>query len=410
MTETNVATASPKAERPPHVPEDRVVDFDVWFRGPEDFHAVWKRLQAPGVPDLVWTPRNGGHWIATRGALIGEVFSNYEHFSARVLFVPKSLGEQHKLLPTTIDPPVHRPYRNLLSAGLSPKAVGELEAAIRALAVELIEGFRPAGRCNFTHDYAEQLPIRIFMRMVDLPLEDAAKIKYWADQTTRPDGSMPFGDAIQALIDYVSTSARERRGKDGHDLISRLVNGKIGDRLITEKEAGELCAQVLIAGVDTVVNFLAFVMLHLARHDADRAVLTAHPERIPDAIEELLRRYPLVVDGREVVRDTEFAGVPLKQGEMILMPTVLHGLDERENDRPMEVDFNRQAMHHMAFGNGAHKCPGAHLARTEVRITLEEWLARIPEFRLAPQAELIFTSGVVGSINALPLEWEPAQH
>jgi len=402
-------SGSPAVERPPHVPSDRVFDFDVWFRGKEDFHEVWKRLQAPGVPEIVWTPRNGGHWIVTSGRLVSMVFTDYTRFSSHVLFVPKSLGEQHTLLPTTIDPPVHRPYRNLLSAGLSPKAVGGITEALRNLAVELIEAVRAEGGCNFTKSYAEQLPIRIFMRMVDLPLEDAAKIKYWADQTTRPDGSMPHGEAIRSLIDYVANIAEQRRGKAGEDLISRMVNGRIGDRQLTEKEAGELCAQVLIAGVDTVVNFLAFVMLHLARNPGDRQTLVQHPEKIPDAVEELLRRYPLVIDGREIVDDIEFEGVSLKKGEMILMPTILHGLDERENDRPMVVDLDRTKMSHLTFGDGAHKCPGAHLARTEIRVTIEEWLKRIPDFDLAPDSDLTFISGVVGSIDELRLVWDPAK-
>src|ERR1700756_4306893 len=158
---------------PAHVPPELVVDFDLYDPpgADKDFHASWKALQ-DRAPDIVWTTANGGHWIALRGQQIQEIFADYEHFSSKVIIVPRERGDQIKVLPTTLDPPAHRPYRALLNAGLSPRVVRDLEPEIRALVVRSIDSFAGRGHCEFIAEYAEVLPISIFMQLVDLPVED----------------------------------------------------------------------------------------------------------------------------------------------------------------------------------------------------------------------------------------------
>jgi camphor 5-monooxygenase len=280
-----------------------------------------------------------------------------------------------------------------------------LEETVRAVAVELIEAVLPAGRCNFTTAYAEVLPVRIFLALVDLPMSDAARLKYLSDQTTRPDGSMSFVDALQALNDYLVPYVEARRANPGDDLLSTIVQTTINGRALTHEECMNLCTQVLIAGLDTVVNFLGFMMLFLARNPSHRRSLVANPSQIPSAVEEFVRRFGVVSIARLVTRDLDFHGAPLKAGDMILLPTVLHGLDERENPDPMTVDLARGSARHSTFGQGAHHCVGAHLARAELRITLEEWLKRIPDFEVAPGATIECTGGIVGCVRALPLVW-----
>ncbi len=396
------------ANAPCNVPVGHIVDWDMYHPpGVETgFHAAWKALHAPGIPDMVWTPRNGGHWIATRAELIAEVLTDAERFSSRVIIVPKVDGEHHRMMPTTIDPPEHRPWRALLNGSLSPRAVRAIERDIRAIAIELIEKVRSRGGSDFIADFAHVFPIRIFLRIVDLPDADAPRLKWLADQATRPDGSISFADTVAAFHDYLGTIVDARMGSDGEDMFSKLVNGEVEGRSLTRHEALQLCSQVLIAGLDTVVNFLGFAMLHLATHPEQRAVLARDPAMIPGAVEELFRRYPIVTIGREVRRGMDFGGVRLRAGEMVIAPTVLHGMDERANSCPMEVDFGRRRAEHASFGRGHHMCPGAPLARTEMRIALEEWLARIPDFSLKPDAEIRFSGGIVGCVEALPLVWE----
>jgi camphor 5-monooxygenase len=402
-------TVTDTIERPAHVPEEHFIDYDIYSPLVEgqDFHTSWKTLQDSGLPDVVWTPRNGGHWMVLRGHLVQRVLSDYEHFSNHTVLVPKdTAGEAYRLLPLSLDPPAHAPFRILLSGGLSPRAVSKVEATIRELTVSLIEQLKPRGQCDFTADFAALLPIKIFMQIVDLPDSDTPTLKHLADQFTRPDGSLTYPEVVQRFRGYLAPLIEMRREGDGEDMLSRMINGQVDGRPLTDEEATNLCIQVLVGGLDTVVNFLAFVMLFMAENETARADLRAHPDKLPLAINELARRFPLVTVGRELRHDLLFEGVTLKKGEMIMAPTILHGLDEQHNPVPLNVDFERENVQHSTFGAGSHSCPGAHLARTETRILLEEWLLRIPDFRVAPGQEVSFTGGIVGSVNNLPLVWE----
>ncbi len=210
-----------------------MIDFDV--NNPRDlargFHESFEVLQQPNVPDLVWTPRNEGHWLVTSGKLMMEIFPDFENFSNRIIVIPKSVGEQHQMLPTTLDPPDHRHYRVLLNAGLSAKVVNAREDSIRGMAARLIDGFAGDGHCDFVSDYAEKLPIHVFLGMVDLPLDDAAKLKYWSDLIVHPDGTMSYAEAAQLIYDYLDPYIEHRLTAGGDDLLSQIVNGQVRGNL-----------------------------------------------------------------------------------------------------------------------------------------------------------------------------------
>lgn len=405
----DVATAN--ADFPANVRPDQVVDFDVFAPegGRERFYEAWKTLHAGGVPEMVWTPRNGGHWIATRIDLLDEIFSDHDLFSSRVILLPKEVGEQHKgLLPTTLDPPEHRGYRNVLNSGFAPRSIRHLEDDIRQLAADLIESFRLKGQCDFQKEFAEILPIQVFMTMFGLPLEDSPKLKRWSDDLTRPDGSISMKDGITRLKEYMMVHVLSRRENPQEDLLSRIANGNVDGREIDPEDANQLAVQVLIAGLDTVVNFLDFSIVFLARNPSHRKQLIDNPDLIPAAVEELFRRFPLVTIAREVVADISYHGAELKKGEMVALATVLGGLDEEANPDPMKVDFQRRGARHVTFGTGPHRCPGALLARTEMRIAIEEWLKRIPDFDLHSDMVTTFSGGVTASMDEVRLSWDPA--
>ncbi len=395
--------------RPDNVPFDRVFDFDLYRPLPAgtDYHRSWRAVMDDSPHALMWTPHNGGHWITLRGDLVDTVLSDSERFSSRTVLVPKdTAGEAYRLIPMSLDPPEHRPFRNLLNDNLSPRALKGTEDKITALTVQLIDDFRAKGRCNFIHDFAEQLPIRIFIQIVDLPVDDLPKLKHLADQFTRPDGSLTYPEVAQLFREYIGPVIAARRGRDAPDMISQMVNGKVNGRDLTDLEAANICIQVLVGGLDTVVNFMGFSMLFLAQHDELRRTLVADPSKIDDALLEFLRRFPLVASGREVKADCEFEGVQLKAGDMVLAPTILNALDDAVNHDPFAFELGRVARRHSTFGKGSHTCPGAHLARMEMRIVLQEWLARIPEFRVAADSPVSFGSGVVGTVNPYVLEWD----
>ena len=401
---------------PDNVPADRVVDFDLYHPPGLDngFHEAWAALQAVDLPDLVWTPHNEGHWIATRGKALAEIFAGHERFSARAYIVPKSVGLQHQMLPVFLDPPHNQPYRDMLTRILTPRRVNDMQDTIRACANALIDTVIADGACNFIACYAEQLPVRIFMELVDLPMADLPQLKTWTDYTVHIGGAMNYEQAKQAIYDYLDPHIDARIGSDRNDMLSLIVNSTVNNRSLTRPEMLNLCMQVLLGGLDTVVNFLGFAMTFLAQSPAHRQALVADPGLIPAAVDELLRRFPVVSLAREVKKDMVYDGVQLRKGDMIALPSPLAGTDNRYNSDARNVDFHRRGGQHVTFGKGPHFCLGAYLTRVEVRITLEEWLRRIPEFAIAPGAKLGFRGGLVGAVNALPLVWQtsplPGRH
>lgn len=406
----DVTASAELAPRPDNVPPERVIDFDLHqpVPGGKSPHEFWRDLLAAATHDMMWTPRNGGHWIAMDPDMCETVLTDHGRFSSRIVIVPRDpVGETYsKYIPLSLDPPRHGPVRKLLNDNLGPKSINRIKDTVRDLTVELIEGFRSKGRCNFTHDFAEQLPVRIFLRLVDLPEEDLPKLKYLADQFTRPDGSITFPEVEKRFSDYIGPVIRNRRGGGGMDLITQMVNGTVEGRMLTHDEAENLTTQALVGGLDTVVNLFGFVFSHLAADDNLRRTLVADPGRLDDALVEFMRRFPVVSDSREVKVDCEFGGVTLKTRDMVMASTIPIALSERSNANALEFQLDRPARRHFFFGKGNHTCPGAFLARAELRIVLEEWLARIPEFRIAEGAALSFTSGIVATVDPFELEWD----
>ena len=394
-------------ERPDGLAADRLVDADIYaLPGMEQgFHDAWKRLQ-DASPDIVWTDRNEGHWIALRGELVAEILADHERFSSRVIILPRSAGEEHSgLIPTTIDPPEHRWYRKQLNENLSLKFVRDLEPGIRKLAGELIDGFVDDGEVEFIEHYSAILPIRIFMDLVDLPAGDAPRLKYLTDMMTNPGSEMTMAEARDEMAAYLLPVVTRRMENPGEDMISRMVGRPFEGRSMTAEEALVLTLQVLVAGMDTVVNFLGFAMLHLAADEEMRRRLIADPDLAPRAVAELFRRYGSVTIARIVRQDMEYHGIRLRAGDLVACPTVVHGIDERENEDPLRVDIDRARPRHSAFGQGPHRCPGQELARSEVAITLQEWLRRIPDFTVANASELRQAGGINAHIDRLVLRW-----
>jgi cytochrome P450 len=153
---------------------------------------------------------------------------------------------------------------------------------------------------------------------------------------------------------------------------------------------------------------MSFIALFLARSQAHRRQLVAEPELIPAAVEEMLRYFALPNMGRSITRDADFHGVTLRKGDMMLLPLSLAGRDEAIYVDAGNIDFRRERLRHLAFGTGAHLCPGIYLARAELVIFLEEWLKRIPDFQVAAGAIPVTRGGNILAVKSLPLEWAAA--
>lgn len=390
---------------PAHVPPDLVRDVDLYnlAGADEDVHLAWKKVQDEN-PDIFYTPRYGGYWVVTRAALLDQIWPDHERFSSRHISIPRIEGAPAQL-PIETDPPIHQYFRAPVSVALSPKAVRSLTDRARNLAVELIERLRPKGGCEFVHEFAAHLPMEIFLSIVELPSKDREWLIARAEIMTRGGQVEAKQQALGEVFGYLEKWIRERREHPGEDLLSRILQIQVGDRPITHQEALSECALVLFGGLDTVAGTMGFIARFLARNPEHRRRLVREPDLIPKAVEELLRRHSIPTISRVLTRDVAIGGVTMKAGDFVQLTTVLHGLDERAWPNPLEVDFDRDVHAHMAFGKGVHKCPGSNLARSEIRVFLEEWLKRIPEFSIAPGQRPVTATGSVAGVLHLPLVW-----
>jgi cytochrome P450 len=164
-----------------------------------------------------------------------------------------------------------------------------------------------------------------------------------------------------------------------------------------------MAALTLLAGVDTTWSAIGSALWHLATHPADAQRLVDEPEIIGQAVEELLRAYSPVTMARVAVEDVELQGCPVKAGEKVLLNFPSANRDPSVFDRPDVVDFDRTENRHVAFGAGIHRCAGSNLARMELRVAIEEWLRRIPEFRLADDATVVWAGGQVRGPRSVPV-------
>jgi cytochrome P450 len=405
MEEPMSTAAIPVTPIPAHIDAARVVDFDYigdpLFR--EDPQAAY--LQLRGGPDLVYTPRNGGHWIATRRDLIAEIFQTPALFSTFPYVIPRSVSSPEPRPFTEINAPDNLKYRRLLAPMMAPRAVLRFEEQTRELMRELMDEVAPAGECDFAADVAQKLPIFIIMRWLDLPFEDRYMLMNNVDDVlSHPDPERRRA-AREFTVRYVDDIVAARRAKPGDDLISALVSGEVDGRPVTHDEGTAMARNLIHGGLDTVRNMMSFIAWFLARSTAHRRQLVDDPALIPGAIEELLRVYALPNMSRSLVADTDFHGVAMKAGEQVLLPLILAGLDDRVHGDVLTVDFRRADQRHISFGNGAHVCPGQHLARIELRIFMEEWLQRIPDFQVKPGTQPITAGGIILAVRQLHLQW-----
>ncbi len=324
------------------------------------------------------------------------------------------IGEQ-PLLPLEVDPPIHSSYRRMLNPHFVPRVIERLAPDVRRTVNDLLDGFAERGSCDFHAELATPLPSSIFMALMGLPADDLPQFFEWRDDTIRPDvepGDVEGAQRIRtetahAISDYFRVAIAERRAAPDDTLLSQLVHGTVADRPLTEEELLGISHLLLLGGLDTVTATLDCMVAFLATHPEHRRQLVEDPTLVPAAVEELLRWLsPVMVIPRTAAAELDVAGVTVPADAGVALVLGAANLDE-DAFGPAEVDFHREGNKHLAFGAGHHLCLGAHLARLELRIALEELHRRIPDYRLAEGHEPHFSTGI-RQADPLLLEFDPA--
>ncbi|TWH87061.1 cytochrome P450 [Novosphingobium taihuense] len=399
-------------EKPDHVPADRVVDFDYMHpKGIEDgtVYDVLRALQSG--PDIVWTPHNGGHWVVTRFDDVKWVQENFAIFSHEEFTIPREASPV-KMPPLTVDPPLHARYRAVLNPFFTPKKVGEMTEQARALTNELIDKVIDKGACDFRAEFSEVMPPAMFLGIVDLPADKREQFIKWGKAFMHADSGAARQAALGPIVAYLSGVIDERYAAGGEDMLAAIARWRDNPRFGGEHEVMGMALLVYFGGLDTVTNLLSFVAWHLAENPGHQRRLREDPAIIPAAAEEYFRRFGLSNTGRLILSDVERDGVTMKAGEMVMVPIGASSIDDRRYADPFTVDFDREGNFapgggsHNTFGNGPHKCVGQPLARAELRVFLEEWVKRIPDFRLDPERPPVSHMGSVNGVTSLHLVWD----
>lgn len=410
---------SPAVAKPAHIPDSLVYDFDI-FADPALLVDPHKRILdlLKNAPPIFWTPRRGGQWILLshaanfNAARDTESFSNeivpQAHIKAMLAQLPPGAPHIPMPVPIILDPPDHAKYRMPLQRVFSPKTIEGLKTSIRALAAELVDSIVGKGQCEFMSEIAEPLPVKVFLKMLGLPLERMAEYRALVHEhmsqieTADARRGMMRLQRVAAIMRDVVT---DRRDNPQEDIISMLWKVEIDGKPTTMEDMENFGVLLFIAGLDTVMNGMGHGVRHLAEDQAMQSELRAHPELIGEATEELLRRYTFTVPPRRVAKDIVFEGVQMKANESALLLLAAADLDSKEFPSPEKFDLNRESKTHIAFNAGPHRCLGSHLARVELQICYEEFLKRVPQFRIDPANPPTFHGGHVIGPDTLHLVW-----
>ena len=320
-----------------------------------------------------------------------------------------NIGNKVPLIPLMVDPPLQTKYRKLVDPLFSRKRMNELEPSMRELAVQFIDRFADKGECEFNSAFAIPFPCIAFLRLMGLPLDDLDFFLELKDGIIRPEvGDMEdrqtkmnaTGERIHA---YFDTAIDERLARRDDGLLSHFLDTEIDGEKLSRDEIQGICYLFLLAGLDTVTAALGCSMSYLAQHPEQRQRIVDDPSLIPSAVEELLRwESPVGGVPRLVVQDAEVAGVKLHKGDRVGIGIASANIDARGFPEPDNVDFNRRPNPHFAFGGGAHRCLGSHLARLELRVAMDEFHKRIPVYSIKPGETLRYSTGI-RQVDYLPL-------
>jgi len=388
------------------VPPEKIVNINIYSLDEIDsnFLIAWKKLQDSVPYSIVWTPQNGGHWIALRGSDIAKIYRDGRRYSSHCTLVPRDYADAYRIKPTNLDPPEHTPYRRIIANCITTEMIEKSKPVISELMNEVIDNVISNGQCEYISEISGRLPVLVFLHLANLPLSDIEGLPPYSPKLIHEDGSRTDMHVMNDYAEYLRPHCRARRNSPGHDLLSRVVCGKVENKLVSETEAVEMATTMMTGGLDTITSTLGLLMGFLAEYHQMRRRFVAEPALLERAIPELLRRFPTMTKARLVMEDHELDGMPISSGDMIVAPP-LHGLDDRIWSDPLTVDLERPHRPNLTFGSGPHRCPGMRLAIAEISAALSVWLRRIPEFEFDAERPFLTSAGILGAVKQLGLKW-----
>ncbi len=364
-------------------------DFRHHDEGLDVAFEVYRELRE-GCP-VGFSEQYGGFWFVTRFDDIHRIEQDPETFAVSPGMLLPPMGNVRPGVPIDIDPPMHGKYRKVMLPAFSPQQIDRLEPMVRRTAVELLDALGSEREVDVAARYAVPFPMQVFCAMAGLPTDEAEKLEDWINRIFYVR-THDFDSTLRAaaeLTAYISSILEARKGEEpSADLFGRLLSAEIDGRRLTDEELADYGFILVVAGLDTTAWVLRSGLWHLAQHPEDRAKLAAHPELVETAVEEFLRCLSSVqAMARTVTRDVDLNGHRLHTGDRVLLVFGAGNRDEAKFPDGDRIVIDRRPNPHVAFGAGIHRCMGSNLARRELRVALEEFLIRYPDFSFAPGSD-----------------------
>jgi cytochrome P450 len=375
-------------------------------------HAIWAELR--DKCPVAHSDRYGGTWLPVTHEHVREIAYDTENFTSRAVVVstevpldPAPIGGAP---PITSDPPFHHEARRIVLPPFSPKKIAEWEPEIRRLCNELLDKMEAEAKTGLTIDaaiqYAQHIPVNVIARMLGFPLEDQDLFREFVHDLLEKINLDPLHRlaASERIDAYLKAQIDDHVANPRDDLTGYLLEVELFGEKIPHELVGGFILLLLVAGIDTTWSAIGSSLWHLATHADDRRRLVNDPSLMTTAIEEFLRAYAPVTMARLVAKDHDFHGCPMKKDEWVLLPFPAANLDPAEFPDAEKVLIDRAENRHAAFGLGIHRCLGSNLARLELRVAIEEFIKRFPDFELAHGEEgVVWSVGQIRGPRQLPV-------
>jgi cytochrome P450 len=372
-----------------------------------DLHSTLARTRS--LCPVAHSDQYDGFWVVTDYDDVLRVAQDWGTFSsAHGLTVPVAPIAVRNI-PVELDPPLHREYKRLINAYFTAAVVEQWEDRTRRLVTRLVDDFVEDGQCDFMAAFARQYPALSFFDLaLNAPPDDIERVTYLASKAGLPNDPEAAACWV-GLSEWIRNFAEQRRREQPlGDVVDAVLHAEIEGRPITDEEVIGTLQLLVLGGLETTAGALGSMMLRFCEQPEIAAQLRREPDRIPAAIEELLRLDgPFIAIGRTATRDTEISGCPVEAGEKVIIYWAAANRDAAEFPEPDTFDLDRTANRHLAFGAGPHRCAGSNLARMNLRIALDELLPRLHDIRLQPDADVHFHSTFNRAPRAVPITFTP---
>jgi cytochrome P450 len=382
------------------------VDFD--HHDPaflEDPSPTYLGLQA--ASPVVRSPHYGGFWFLHRAEDVRAVAKDWRRFSSAVpdvTAIPSSHPREEPDLPIEIDPPQHTRYRQLVSPVFTRHRVEEMRPGVQAIASSLLDNLLREGRGNLVSDFAIPLSVGTLALLIGIPGTDSDRWVGWVRRMYDSADAAERKQAADEYFAYIDALVASRRPDDAGDFASRLLASEVEGERLSPGEVARFLRLLLIAGHETTASAMSWTLHWLAEHPEERRRLAGNPHLIPTAVDEFLRlASPVVLSARNATTDLELHGVSIGEGDVVALGFAAANLDADAFPNPTRCVLDRADNRHLAFGFGPHVCLGAHVARLELTVMLEEVGRRVEQLRVSAPTRRN-PSGSVRSFAVLPVQ------